>query len=124
MAVQYGNLLVNRRRLTLAAGQTAIDTGIRINTNNFSPDPGLPSRLMVLVQPPTGPWDAITAMSEPYFVGTTLTIDFNCASETTVNVLFWLPHSLTGPLSADAYGASCALVTNIDEICVVSQGGS
>lgn len=122
MALQAGNLLINRRHLTLAAGVTSITTGIKVSSNNL--DPQLPARLMVLVMPPTSNWNAINAMSEPYMSGTDLIVDFSCTSATTINVLFFLPHSIIGPVSADDYAVACTPITSVGEACVVSSGGS
>jgi len=125
MGTKAGALLWNRQHLTLLAGLTEVDTGIRQVNQGFGsmspneppmglliappgpPDGALPaSRVMVIPQAPTTTWLNITH-SEPYVNPATGTIfvTFNNADKTpaTINVLFWDPHSLVGPGDADAY---------------------
>jgi hypothetical protein len=126
MSTNAGNLLWNRKRiLSLPAGVTAIDTGLRQANMSFEsssvdePDLGIPgvaapapgelpaSRVQVIPQAPTGKWANITH-SEPWYNTATKTVwvTFTNAGEAPVqnlNALFWDPHTLIGPGQADTY---------------------
>jgi hypothetical protein len=110
-----GNLLLNRRRLTLPFGATDIDTGLQQDLRAFpvgepTDDPGVneASRIMVCPMAPVIPWFGITH-GEPYLDPTTKTVHvafFNPGAPATINVLFWNPHSIICPLDADPYASS------------------
>jgi hypothetical protein len=124
MSTKAGALLWNRQRITLPAGLTTIDTGLRqVNKafNNMSLDepplgvsvapPGpadgtLPaSRIMVVPMSPISTWANITH-GEPFVDPATGTVKVtfnNSGASTTVNVLFWDPHSIPGPGQANTY---------------------
>jgi hypothetical protein len=126
MGTKAGVLLWNRQRLTLAAGLTTIDTGLRQvgkAFGNMSPNepplgvsaapPGPPdgtapaSRVMVIPMPVGyAAWINITH-GEPFVDPATGTIKVTFANSdktpATVNVLFWNPHSVPGPGQADTY---------------------
>lgn len=127
MSTKAGQLLWNRRRLTLSFGSNIIDTGIResnlaVAANSVDepplgvisavpPAPGTTpaSRVQVIPLLPIAPWSDIT-QGEPYvdeatgrvFVELTLLQD---EGPVECNVLFWDPHSSMGPGAADTYAA-------------------
>lgn len=108
MAVQNGQLLVNRRQITLATGANDIDTGLRqVRIGNaMLPDPTLEQRTMVIPLPPTDNWTGITMPSDPTFNASTGTVHVvldNAGAEVTLNVLFWAPHTIVCPISIDSY---------------------
>jgi hypothetical protein len=108
MALQNGQLLVNRRQITLATGNNDIDTGLRqVRVGNaMDPDPTLHQRTMVIPLPPTDNWAGITMPSDPTFstvTGTVHVVLNNAGAATTVNVLFWAPATIMGPISVDTY---------------------
>jgi hypothetical protein len=110
-----GNLLLNRRRLTLAPGTTDIDTGLQQCLRAFPPgeptdDPGVneASRIMVCPMVPVIAWLPLTH-GEPYLDPTTKTVHVaflnSDRAPVTINVLFWNPHSIICPLDADPYAS-------------------
>lgn len=126
MSTNAGNLLWNRQRITLAPGVTDIDTGLTQVQLGFgessvnepplgvsaaaAPAPGtLPaSRVQVIPMAPLAGWTGVTH-SEPYVNTTTGTVHvaFDNTNEiaTTINVLFWDPHTSIGPGQAQTYNA-------------------
>ncbi len=112
MSTKAGALLWNRKSLVLAAGANDVDTGLTQLNTGFSnssvnePGFGTPSRIQVMPLAPTASWSQITH-SEPVFNTTTKTIHvvFTVAGQegTTVNVLFWDPHTAVGPGNAHIY---------------------
>lgn len=129
MSEKNGTLLWNRMRIgPIDSGATlTVDTGITQLGKGFPlQSPGEPSmgtagvapppagttpasRLHVIPLMPTSAWSGIT-MSEPFLNTTTGTMQvaFTNNSETevtTLNVLFWNPHSIVGPGDADTYNA-------------------
>jgi len=122
MAVQAGELLFERRRLTLPGNAlTVVVTNIQVTDRNFDPDPGLGdatgsvvSRLMVIPLAPVGiEWiqaaGIVEVLNEPRLNPTTNTLEVTFrntnAGDLTFNVLFWLPHTHAAPLSAEFYRA-------------------
>jgi hypothetical protein len=126
VSTKAGNLLWNRRRISVGAGNTtAFDTGLRQTNMGFEASssgeppiaipgavPPLPgttpgSRVQVIPMAPLDAWADITH-SEPYLNPATNTVwvDFSSDDEVTVNlnVLFWDPHTGVGPGQADPYG--------------------
>ena len=116
-----GNLLWNRRRLTIPADPNGIniDTGITqvnrafqdptLGAEQATPPPigtGPASRVMVQVLPPTDAWAGLL-IGEPYFDTDTNTVHvvFTNLNEQAaeINVLFWDPSTLCGPGQADTY---------------------
>ncbi len=121
MAVQAGQLLINRRRLSLSAGANVIDTGLRQTNLNFDPDPPLggsvsvASRVMVVPLPPTNAWAGVS-ISEPVLgAGGTVEVTFNAPDPVVLNVMFWDPHTFICPMNAEPYG-DC---DNYSEIALV-----
>jgi len=124
VSTRNGALLWRRRRLTLAPGNTNVDTGLIQPNLSFPADepplgvattaPGpadgtLPaSRVQVIPQAPYPSWDNVSH-GEPYLNTTTNTVhvEFTNAgkSPTTINVLFWDPHTSVSPGEADTYNA-------------------
>lgn len=126
MSTNAGNLLWNRRRITLSGGATDVDTGLTQPQQGFGsssanePPLGIAgttppadgtapaSRVQVCVQAPVAGWTGITH-GEPWFDTTTGTVhvEFHNINETptTINVLFWDPSTLIGPGQADTYNA-------------------
>ncbi len=126
MSTKAGALLWNRQRITLAGGLTAFDTGLAQIGKAFGdmslnepplgatsappgpPDGTLPaSRIMVIPEAPTAAWASVTH-GEPYRnpATNTMWVTFsNDGGSTTINVLFWNPHSSMGPGDADTYNA-------------------
>jgi hypothetical protein len=117
-------VLVSRQNLSLTAGTTTVDTQIVVPAYLDTSNPRLPEELMILVMPPTSGWAAVAAMSEPYFVGSTLNVDFHCTADTVINVQFWFVHSLVGPVLTEPYAAGCIPIVSVGEACTVSNGGS
>lgn len=120
MAVQAGQLLLNRRRLTLQPGVTTVDTLLQQTNLNFDPDPELDgadppnavaSRVMVIPMSPLPEWDTIIHDEPKLGAGDTVEVRFNNTDEQahTINVLFWNPHTRVCPVSADPYagGEGC-----------------
>jgi hypothetical protein len=120
-----GNLLINRMRITVPQatrpqegppipGLLDVDTGLQqclrafpVNEPTDDPALGAASRVMVFPMSPIANWPSIIH-GEPYMDATTKTVhvtfvNFNPAPET-LNVLFWNPHSIVCPLSANTYG--------------------
>lgn len=126
MSKVAGQLLWSRRQITLVSGSGApniIDTGICQKSLAFGTDPvlngvepsmgdqdGTPSRVQVIPLAPLtggmtpGRWDNVSH-SEPYVLNGTVHVHFTVSSElgTTINVLFWDPHSILGPGEAETY---------------------
>jgi len=117
MGLTAGHLLISRQRISVPAGASTFDTGLEQTARNFAPDPvldgsdptfvdpGTPSRVMVMMLPPTDNWAGIT-IHEPYVDPATgrVFVDFeNAGAEITLNVLFWNPHTRVCPLDADTY---------------------
>jgi len=124
MSTNAGQLLWNRKRLTLPAGVTDVDTGLCQASKSFEassvgePPLGIPgiaapvngtlpaSRVQVIPLAPVPFWTLITH-SEPWFNTTTKTVwvTFTSTAETNVmvNVLFWDPSTIIGPGQADTY---------------------
>jgi hypothetical protein len=113
MGLKAGALLWNRMRLQIpGAGTLDVDTGLAQVNKSFadmSPgEPGFddPSRIMVIPMAQIGAWVDVTH-GEPYFDPATQTIhvEFSNAGIGTANInaLFWNPHSLVGPGSAELY---------------------
>lgn len=124
MALQAGQLLISRQRLTLADGITSVDTGLsQVNLGVTPPLDGqnvtattaaIASRVQVQPLAPTAAWTTGNIHhDEPYLDPTTNTVwvDFWVETGTgpqTINVLFWDPHSMISPMTADAYIPSLA----------------
>lgn len=130
MSAQAGNLHIVRQRVALTADATPtnIDTGIAVASQAYdktgSPsdpvDPPLgihqasapaagatpASRLQVIPLPPMAAWTGVT-IGEPYFDTDTNTVHVELTSNveggSTVNVLFWAPHTCCGPIKVAAY---------------------
>lgn len=104
MAKQAGQLLVNRMQLVLEAGANDIDTGLCQENLGMDPDPGLAPRTMIEMLPPSDNWAGVVP-SDPTYNTTTRTVHvvLTAAEATTVNVCFWAPHTLVGPVSVDSY---------------------
>lgn len=125
MGTKAGALLWNRRRITIGAGATSIDTGLQQPNKSFGDySPGEPtlgvesappgpadgtlpaSRVQVIPEAPLNPWQGVTH-GEPFVNPATGTVwvTFNNSSENTIslNVLFWDPHSMVGPGAAVPY---------------------
>jgi len=106
MAEQAGHLLINRQRITLAAGDNDIDTGLKQTALNFDPDPNMADRTMVLPMAPLDNWAGVTH-ENPYYdagTGTVHVVINNPGGEPVViNVLFWDPHTSIGPIDVDDY---------------------
>jgi hypothetical protein len=120
MSIKAGHLLWNRRRLELAAGDTNIDTGLiqvikafapgepTLGESGVAPPPpatGAVSRVQVIPMAPITGWTNITH-SEPYLDTTTNTIHVvftNAGALVAINVLFWIPHTINSPGSAEHY---------------------
>lgn len=134
MSTNAGQLLVHRMHIALSPDLLAndIDTGLCQenrsyendsvnepvdgapgNANSFlgpvvAPDPSVPSRVMVIPQAPYGDWAGITH-GEPYFNTITKTVHvvfITPQAPIELNVLFWMPHSLAGPIQADLYNVN------------------
>lgn len=109
MSKKAGNLLWNRRRVTVLDGVIDIDTGltqVQRGFGNMSPnEPNLASRVMVIPLPPLADWAGVTH-TEPFLdpVTNTVKVTFNAGLTHDINVLFWDPHSVLGPGDADPYG--------------------
>ncbi len=116
-----GNLLWNRKRITLDAGDNDIDTKLQQASRAFAPgdpilgisgttppaDGTLPaSRVMVIPMAPTANW-ALVTHGEPWFDTTTGTVHvkmaFSGEVSVEINVLFWDPDTKIGPGLADTY---------------------
>jgi hypothetical protein len=128
MSTKAGNLLWNRRRVSVGPGATNIDTGLRqanmsfdassdgeppLGISGVAPPAGgsLPaSRVQVIPLAPIGEWtSAAISHSEPWFNTATGTVFVTFVSgnegQADINVLFWDPHTLMGPGDADTYNA-------------------
>lgn len=109
-----GNLLWNRMQITLVPGPNPpIATGLTQTNLAFGTDPPLngvnylvASRVQVVPLAPTAAWANVTH-GEPYVgIDGTVYVAFTNADvelPTTINVLFWDPHSMIGPGDADTY---------------------
>lgn len=126
MSTKAGNLLWNRQRITVGPNSTDVNTGLRQANRSFEAssvgepplgiagvaapaDGALPaSRVQVIPLAPTPEWADVTH-SEPWFNTATGTVFVTFAttneSTSTINVLFWDPHTLMGPGEADTYNA-------------------
>lgn len=117
MSEKARQLLWNRQRITLAAGATLVNTGIRqvslafgnssVNEPQFSTVGTIGSRLQVVPLAPTANWDYITH-GEPLpgpdgYVYVAFTNATSPPTAVPINVLFWDPHTLIGPGDADPY---------------------
>lgn len=112
MALQAGQLLIRRMQLALAPGATDVDTGLVQANLGVNPDPPVggvdgvtASRVMVDVLPPWPAWANLT-VSEPVLDPVTKTVHViftNAGGTAHINVLFWDPHTLMGPVDADVY---------------------
>jgi hypothetical protein len=128
MSTKAGNLLWNRRRVSVGPANTDIDTGLRQANMSFDAssdsepplgisgvappaDGSLPaSRVQVIPLAPISEWmGAAISHSEPWFNTATGTVfvTFRSGNEgqADINVLFWDPHTLVGPGEADTYNA-------------------
>jgi len=107
MPTQAGHLLLSRRALMLSPGTNLINTGICQTDHALAPDPGVAERLVVQPLPPLSSWvfASIMLVSQPRWVGKTIEVELINQTNSTigVNVLFWVPHSSIGPISADPY---------------------
>ena len=126
MSTKAGTLLWNRKRITLAPGDTTIDTGLTQLSKIFTsmspgepplgvttsppgpPDGALPaSRVQVIPQAPLAAWNGVTH-GEPFVdpaTGTVKVLFTNGGATAAINVLFWDPHTIVGPGQADTYNA-------------------
>lgn len=116
MAKIAGQLLWRRRQIALGPGVTDVDTGICQVSQALGNDPpmsgtiptlldpdGTASRIQVIPMSPLPLWQAVTH-SEPAVVNGTVHVLFtNSGPPTTINVLFWDPHTHIGPGDADTY---------------------
>jgi len=112
MALQSGHLLINRRRITIL-GNTAVDvdTGLTQTGRGLDPDPDLAARVMVIPLSPIAAWFVagvgFLQVSDPFFDTTTQTVHVTITStfpeNTEINVLFWDPHTVLAPVSAEGY---------------------
>jgi hypothetical protein len=103
MAFASGALLLNRVQLTLENGVTDVDTGL--TEVSLAVSPILAARVMVLPMAPTPNWEFITH-ANPTFSAITSTVHVaftNSSSTITLNVFFWDPHTIVGPVDADSY---------------------
>jgi len=103
-----GDLLWNRKHITLIPGTTQIDTAIVQVEQAFEPgQPVPPTRLNVIPMSPIGPWASAVSHGNPYKNPTTGTmmVAFTNSdpSPVTINVLFHSFSTLAGPGQADAY---------------------
>jgi hypothetical protein len=109
MSKKAGALLWNRRRLDFEGGPVDIDTGLTQVNKSFGGmslnEPGLASRTQVVPLSPIAGWAGVTH-GEPFFDPATGTVHVTITTPgvTTLNVLFWDPHSILGPGDADPYG--------------------
>jgi len=111
MAEQAGHLLINRLVVTLPAGTTVVDTGLRQTNLNTDPDPPvfgvtgvIASRVMVVPVGELFDWTNITHTEPRESATGTVEVEFtNSGQETFINVMFWLPHTHFCPVSADTY---------------------
>ncbi|KKN50631.1 hypothetical protein LCGC14_0630580 [marine sediment metagenome] len=109
----------NRQQIELSVGVTVVDTGL-IQTNlNFDPDPPLfgsllnASRVMVVPLMPIDAWLGVTH-SEPAQGPTgTVEVIFVAPALTTINVLFWNPHTHISPGDAVFYNGPPCSVTAV-----------
>lgn len=117
MSAKEGQLLWNRRRITLQAGVTDVATGLKqvslafnnssVNEPSFNFVSG--SRVQVIPLAPTVHWiSGDISHSEPYLnadgtIHVIFTNSSSPAAEHEINVLFWNPHTLIGPGTADVY---------------------
>lgn len=92
-------------QVALVEGDNDIDTGLTQVNRGMAPDPTLAERTMVIIVPPTDNWNGITMLSDPTFDPVTQTVHvvLTANNDFTVNVLFWVPHTLVGPVSVDTY---------------------
>lgn len=104
MAKQAGQLLINRMQLVLTIGAIDIDTGLCQVNLGMAPDPTLAQRTMIEILPPSDAWSGVVP-SDPTYDNTTNTVHvvLTASAGTTVNVCFWAPHTLVGPVSVDSY---------------------
>lgn len=108
MAVQSGQLLWNRRQISIGLiTPIDVDTGIRITNRALAPDPDIARQLEIIALPRLDVWDRVT-FQEPFFDPTTGTVHVLMAraggvDSVTFNVLFVMPHTLAGPMTADTY---------------------
>jgi len=103
--------------LNLNPGPTVIDTRIQQTNFDTDPDPSLvealqpllPSRVMVIPLAPIDPWvlGNVRVFAPPQLVNGTVHVTLLVGGEEIgvvfINVLFWDPSSLVGPVSADPY---------------------
>lgn len=119
MAVQAGNLLWNRVRVTLSPGANTVVSGVREAEANHAPDPNLgsdPSRLMVIPLLPVDPWldgpvvggniDIAEPTVNPATGIAEVVLTSQHVEDVEVNILFIDPHSFIGPVSAEGYPGS------------------
>lgn len=126
MSTKAGQLLWNRKRITLDPDSTIVfDTGLtqtnRALANSSDGEPPLgvvsavapafgvepASRVQVIPLAPTPAW-ATVIHGEPYVDEATgrvfvQLINTDAENPTTINVLFWDPHTSIGPGQADTY---------------------
>jgi hypothetical protein len=116
MSAKNGQLLISRQQITLVAGANVIDTGLRQANLSFGSssagEPDLAARTMIIPLPAstsaTGDWSLVRISAEPV-VGPdgTVLVELTWTSDDpdtgTVNVLFWAPHTLVGPVDAAPY---------------------
>jgi len=110
-----GNLLIHRMQIFLIDGATDVDTGLQQNLRAFpvgepTDDPvgAAASRIMVIPMMPLANWLTVTH-GEPYMHPTTHTVHVRFVSngsDVTIDALFWDPHSIVCPLSADPYNGT------------------
>jgi hypothetical protein len=93
--------LVRRRILLPALTNSQVATGIFPRV--FPADSQPPDRLMIMMAPPT--WSTDLQLLAPYMLNGEIIVPINSlsAGPLTVNVFFWLPHTIDGPVFADPY---------------------
>jgi hypothetical protein len=126
MSTKAGQLLWNRKRITLQPGSRIFNTDLqqvnRAFNNSSDSEPPLgvvsaapvangtepASRIQVIPMSPLSEWNTVTH-GEPYVDETTglvfVQFDNSAQGQVTINVLFWDPHTSIGPGQVDTYRA-------------------
>lgn len=105
MSKVAGQLLWNRIKTDNIVGETDYRCNTGLCQKSMAEDPDFASRVMVIPQAPLSAW-ADVSIGEPFMTNGVVHVDFSYdgqAEAVILNVLFWAPHTVAGPVDVDLY---------------------